>query len=123
MLAWRVRQVRVHVPGDTPQWCIDNGEDDLIPCGSSETGKERASQLVETLNLGHAVKARKASKNPNDNPVTKAAMEIYEKCQEIDIMIQAAFPQRVQNPQIEDIRSKLVELQTHSAELQKSLFG
>jgi hypothetical protein len=64
MHAWRGRQVRVHVPGDTPQRCIDNGEDDLIPCGSGETGKERASQLVETLNLGHAVKAREASENP-----------------------------------------------------------
>ena len=62
MLAWRVRQVRVHVPRDTPQWCIDNGEDDLIPCGSSETGKERASQLVETLNLGHTSRLENPAK-------------------------------------------------------------
>jgi hypothetical protein len=38
-------------------------------------------------------------------------------------MMQAAFPQRGLNPQIEDIRSKLVELQTHSVEIQKALFG
>ena len=29
MHSWRVRQVRISVPGDVPQWCIDNGEDDL----------------------------------------------------------------------------------------------
>jgi hypothetical protein len=47
MHAWRARQVHIYVPrDDIPQWCIDNGDDDLIPCGSGDTGKERASKLA-----------------------------------------------------------------------------
>jgi hypothetical protein len=71
MHAWRARQVRVYVPGDTPQWCIDNGDDDLIPCGSGDTGNERASKLAETLNLGRAVRAREAGKSPIENQLSK----------------------------------------------------
>jgi hypothetical protein len=123
MHAWKAREAHVRVSGDTPQWCIDNGEGDLVPCGSGDAGKERAQTLAQTLNLGHAVRAREVSKNPNNNPIVKAATAIYEKCQEIDILIQQAGLTQVRgNPHVEDIRSKLVELQTHSVELQTALF-
>jgi len=101
MQSWKVRQVRVYVPGDTPQWCIDNGEDGLIPCGEGETGKEYAKKLADTLNLGHVVKARDAIRNPNENLVIAVAKQIYAKCQEIDLLTQQ-LPKWPPNPQIED---------------------
>jgi hypothetical protein len=123
MHAWKTREAHVHVPGDKPQWCIDNGEGDLIPCGSGEDGKERASTIAETLNLGHVARARDVNRNPQDNPVIRAAQAIYDECQAIDLLMQqAGLTQGIVKPQIEDIRSKLVELMTHSVELQNILF-
>jgi hypothetical protein len=121
MQSWKVRQVRIYVPGDTPQWCIDNGEDDLVPCGEGDAGKAHADKLAETLNLGHVVKARDANRNPDENLVISAAKQIYTKCQEIDLLAQQ-FPKWPENPKIEEIRAKLVELQQAAFELQHALF-
>jgi hypothetical protein len=104
-----------------PQWCIDNGEDDLVPCGEGDAGKAHAGKLAETLNLGHVVKARDTNRNPSENLVISAASKIYTKCQEIDLLAQH-LPKWPANPNLEEMRAKLAELQLTAVELQNALF-
>jgi hypothetical protein len=124
MHAWRAREARIAISGEKPQWCLDNGEGDLIPCGPDESGKQRAEDLAITLNLGSAAKAKAAAVNVHENDIIKAAKEIYERTQAIDILIQqAGLTRKGVNLQIDTIVSKLGELQLCSVELQKALFG
>ena len=123
MQAWRPREAHVYVSGDKPQWCIDNGEGDLVPCGTGEDGKERASNIADTLNLGHVLRIIDPNRKQEENPVIGAAKAIYEKCNAIDLLMQqAGLTRGITNPHIDGIRAKLVELMQHSVELQTALF-
>ncbi|MGO8869010.1 MAG: hypothetical protein ACLQME_21185 [Alphaproteobacteria bacterium] len=119
MYPWRTRLAHVHVPGEPPQWCIDNGEDDLIACGPEENGKERARKLADTLNLGLAANAKGATLKP----LMDAAKALYEKCQALDLLTQRTFPPGMRNQQIDELCLKIGEIQTEATNLQRTLLA
>ena len=88
MYPWKARHARIHVPGDAPSWCIDNGEGDLIACGTDEPGKERAHKLADTLNLGDAANA----KDRNLKSMVEAVKALQEKCAVINQLAQHVLP-------------------------------
>jgi hypothetical protein len=105
------------VSGDHRQWCLDNGEGDLIPCGADTDAEQRAKDLAETLNLGHAARARAG----NRNAISDSAQRIYDLTRQIDLEAQAVFPPGVAiAPKIKEMVSKLVQLQEESKTLMKA---
>ncbi|HWE76107.1 MAG TPA: hypothetical protein VG328_23300 [Stellaceae bacterium] len=101
MHPWKPRLAHVSVSGDMPQWCLDNGEGDLIPCGAGEEAEDRAKDLASALNIGVAARVRVG----NDSPIFQSAQRIYGFVGAINSAIDTAFSPHnaAQNPRINEI--------------------
>ena len=118
MHPWKARAVLIYGPHRPAQWCLDNGEEALIPCGDSEDSQTRAEQLAETLNLGYAARAR--ANGSSDNLVAVAARKIYATCQDIEILSLATFSNgspKSWGP----LSEKITELRDQAIEMQNAL--